>query len=229
MKNFPGNFLSMVGAIAIVVLLISFGPQYPLKTKTSGGDTDRIVPPFSSLSIAGGFDVAVKQGTQTPIRIIASDKDLPHIITEVIGNTLTIGTDNKGDKNYHLGKVQIEITIPVLYNLEIAGSGVVNGSGSFGGGKDMEFDISGSGTINLDVNADELEADIAGNGELILSGKAKEADIEISGSGNFRGEKLECAKAEISIAGSGNVFISVSDILEVSIAGSGNVYYSGVP
>lgn len=229
MKNFPGNFLSIVGVIAITIILVSFAPQIGFGKRTFNGDAERIVPPFSSLSIAGGFEVAVKQGTQTPIRIIASEKDLTHIITEVKGNTLTIGTDNKGDKNYNPGKVRIEITIPELYNVEVAGSGVVNSNGTFGGGKDMEFDIAGSGTINLDVNADELEADIAGSGEIILSGRAKEADIEISGSGNFKGEKLECIKAEISTAGSGNTYISVKDELEVNIAGSGNVLYSGDP
>ncbi|MBK6730001.1 MAG: DUF2807 domain-containing protein [Bacteroidetes bacterium] len=229
MKNFPGNFLTMTGIIALVIVIFSFSLNKKTTYDKSSADENRLVAPFDEIEVSGGFEIIINQGTQTPVKISGSEDDIKHIKTEVKDNTLKIGIDNHGNKNYNLGKVIIEITVPELYEIESAVSSTIKCNGTFGGAKDMEFSISGSGTIAIDVNANELDAKIAGSGEMMFSGKANEVDFEISGSGNFKGETLISNSAEITISGSGNAYITAQNTLEVNISGSGNVYYGGSP
>ncbi|MBK8489183.1 MAG: head GIN domain-containing protein [Chitinophagales bacterium] len=229
MKNFPGNFLTMTGIIALVIVIFSFSVNKKSTTDKSLADENRLVAPFDEIKVSGGFEIKINQGAQTPIKIMGSDEDVKHIKTEVKDKTLKIEIDNNGNKNYNMGKVIIEITVPELYEIEAAGSSTIKCNGTFGGAKDMDFEISGSGTIAIDVNADELDASIAGSGEMMFSGRANEVDFEISGSGNFKCETLIANSAEISISGSGNTYITAQNTLEVNISGSGSVYYSGSP
>ncbi|HET8962484.1 MAG TPA: head GIN domain-containing protein, partial [Chitinophagales bacterium] len=229
MRNFPSNFLAMAGIVALVIVIFSFNINKISASDKSSTDESRLVAPFNEIEVSGGFEIKINQGTQTPVKITGSEDDIKHIKTEVKDNTLKIGIDNNGNKNYNIGKVIIEITVPELYEIEAAGSSTIKCNGTFGGAKDMEFSISGSGTIAIDVNADELDAKIAGSGEMMFSGKANEVDFTISGSGNFKGENLIANSAEISISGSGNAYLTAQNTLEVNISGSGSVYYGGSP
>lgn len=229
MKNLPGNFLTVAGIIALVAIVSAFGFNKMNTTSSPSADESRIVAPFSKLEVAGGFEVRITQGAQTPIAIKGSTEDIQNIITEVKGSTLRIKPNASANKNYNMGKVVIEFSVPDLSEIQTAGSCVITSKGTFGGGKDMEFSISGSGTITMDVHADELESSIAGSGETKLSGKVKAVELNISGSGNFKCENLQAESAEISVAGSGNAYIGVTSKLKANISGSGNVYYSGSP
>jgi hypothetical protein len=51
----------------------------------------------------------------------------------------------------------------------------------------------------------------------------------IAGSGNYRGGELKSKSAAITIAGSGNATLAVSDDLDVKILGDGSIQYIGDP
>jgi hypothetical protein len=97
-------------------------------------------------------------------------------------------------------------------------------------------DVSLSGSAKIDVHGtfpliDFIHLAVSGSGEILLSSSfaRTNVDIDISGSGTINFERLASARADVSISGSGDAYISVSDKLKAHISGSGKVYYSGNP
>jgi hypothetical protein len=125
--------------------------------------------------------------------------------------------------------VKIYITVPDLTKAAISGSGSIIGLTAFNNLENLDLVISGSGDLDLETESDELNVRISGAGDLDLSGTTEYFDILISGSGSIDAYDLETREAEITISGSGNVFLDVEDYLKVSISGSGSVFYHGTP
>ena len=77
--------------------------------------------------------------------------------------------------------------------------------------------------------ADDLRATASGSGNYDLKGKVKSQTITISGVGNYTAGDLESSQAEVTVSGSGNVTLWVSEKLDIRVAGFGNVNYYGQP
>lgn len=127
--------------------------------------------------------------------------------------------------------VTIYITLPKLTYVKISGSGDVFGENAFQTGDELvEFKISGSGYINLEMNATDIESKISGSGDIRLSGAATNHTLQVSGSGNLSGFDLKSVNQNIEISGSGNAEVFVDGgTLDARISGSGKVYYKGAP
>jgi len=55
----------------------------------------------------------------------------------------------------------------------------------------MNIEVSGSGSIRLNVNANKLNSEISGSGTLFLTGQVSEHNIEIDGSGRLKSIRFE--------------------------------------
>jgi len=144
-------------------------------------------------------------------------------------------------------EVNIYMDINTLTKIELNGSGDVNTT-FFDVVDPLHVDLTGSGDMDIEVNAPEiyssisgsgdvkistiteyLQVSIAGSGDYDIEGSAAEADYSISGSGNISAFSLETRITDVSISGTGDIRVNVSEKLNVSISGSGDVYYKGTP
>ena len=162
---------------------------------------------FKKIGLSINAKVYLKKGKQQKVTIEAQQNIIDNIKTEVRRDSWEIKFEEKV-KNY--STVIINITMPTVEGLAIAGSGSIIGQDSFEG-------------------LDEIDFSIAGSGDIDFAGSAKELKISIAGSGDIKAEDFSVADCEVSIAGSGDCNISVNENLKVSIAGSGDVNYKGRP
>ena len=79
------------------------------------------------------------------------------------------------------------------------------------------------------LQATRFAAVLSGSGDLVVGGRADQLAIRVSGSGDADPRRLEGRGAQVAMAGSGDVALSVSESLDVTIAGSGDVIYWGRP
>ena len=130
------------------------------------------------------------------------------------------------------GAVEANVNSPLWtedFKVDVAGSGNVqfHDTTSFAS---LKLSISGSGDIVAKrLACGELKGDIAGSGELTLGGSVEEGKLSTAGSGKMRAFDCRFDRLNYSIAGSGDVEVSVESELKVSIAGSGSVKYKGQP
>ncbi len=132
------------------------------------------------------------------------------------------------EKNVRDAKpVKIYITLANLEEAGVSGSGNVTSTNTFQNLGDLEIGVSGSGGVNLSVNASDVESAISGSGDIVLKGTANSLEVSISGSGNITAVDLRTSDCEVSISGSGDATINCTSSIESSISGSGDVRYKG--
>lgn len=198
----------------------------------AGPATSRSFPVghFSSIEVAGPYDVRVRTGGKPGVSVTGPQNILDRMVVEVDGGELRIHSKKDGMfRSMHWGEhspVTIEVSAPMLDGAAIAGSGDiaidrVKGAAFRGA-------VAGSGALSIGaVAVDKLTLDIAGSGDIEAAGTSGEADYKIAGSGSVISPKVVSQTLTVSIAGSGDVAAHATGTAKISIMGSGDVNVTG--
>ena len=218
--------------IAIVVVLaftVNAQAQWYKRVKGNGDmvTKTRTVGDYDQVSVGGSFDVKLYAGAEGNIKITVDENLLDYLITEVDNGKLKIKW-KKGTNISHRSKVYVTVPFKDIDAVSLAGSGDVY-SDDVIKADDFTTKLSGSGDVKLKVNATSVYSSIAGSGDVSLAGNARDFKCSISGSGDIEAYELQSNNADVKIAGSGGIKISVKDKLAARVSGSGNVYYKGNP
>lgn len=185
---------------------------------------------ISGIDLAMNADVVIIQGTEQSV-IAKGHANVVNEVSKSVSNGIwTIEMDNTCGENYNL---TFYVVVPNLHQVKLSGSGDVSVANFINQGH-LFVDISGSGDVFIDsyLSLGDLDANISGSGDIIFNGGVSyfdEMDLMITGSGTYQGFGAQLDKAYISIHGSGNAEVRVSDYLFADIPGSGSVYYKGYP
>ena len=148
-------------------------------------------------------------GEPRGILIKGQENLLPYLELTESGDKLEIEV-KEGYRLDPTEPLELTITLPVLNELALAGTG--NG------------DLSG-------FKGDELVLSVAGTGDIVASQlELKRLEGNIAGTGSLElGSEMRGNEVEVNIAGSGDVAVRAQETLKVGIAGSGNIAYWGDP
>ena len=180
---------------------------------------------FHSIDLKIGAEIRLTQGNQQLITVEGQPNILDLLELDVQNGRWNIEYDRCVNTN---DDIKIFITLPQIRNLDVSGSGLIFGENTFEV-DEIDLRISGSGDIDLALDANEVDSRISGSGEVRLEGITDDFDFELSGSGDYEAFNLESRAGEVGISGSGNAEVFVSDRLDVEISGSGDVLYKGRP
>jgi hypothetical protein len=191
--------------LAIGLLLPAcFGPM--VQGSGHAVQQPRQVAQFRRIEVRGSTDVVARVGPGVSITVSGDDNIVPHVITEVHGDTLVVEMD---DGSYSTSaRLLVTVSTPALEGISIGGSADVQAQG---------------------ISAERFDAHISGSGSLLLHGTARQLDASISGSGDMRLYGLSARRAVVEVSGSGDVELSAVEALDVDVSGSGDVHYRGNP
>jgi hypothetical protein len=181
---------------------------------------------------------------KAPEEITLLGPDTVHVIE---GDTLAIKVDGEQDAKDRLrfvlkdGKLAIgregwkigvndlatiEVTVPSVRRLVMAGSGTIRADTLRGDATSVS--IAGSGDIDVPaIDTKELKVDVIGSGDLKASGKARSLKVSIAGSGTADLAGLSAEEARIDVAGSGDTSFASDGQVTANIVGSGTVRVKG--
>ena len=201
---------------------------------------------FSKLFTSGQIDVLVQKGSEESVKIVAKGIGTARVITETSNNELHIYLE---DGDYRDINVKVYVTYNEIKTLDKSGQGnlewlsdlVVDnfdlsmndaGNCNFKGNiKTGQFNLvkTGSGNLNLTaVESNNATFSMTGSGNLTVgSGAVEKQVIELAGTASMSAPGFRVRECNASIHGSGNIEVSVSDLLEGQITGSGNIIYNG--
>ncbi|RCH56366.1 DUF2807 domain-containing protein [Mucilaginibacter hurinus] len=185
----------------------------------------RKVEDFTKIEVSGGYKVTLKQDSSLSIAITTDDNLFDDIKTSVSGGTLTI----KPNKN--ICATESSTLVIGVRNLEkIAGSGAVDfaSAGKLTTGN-LSISLSGSGKVDLDLNAANVYTEASGATELKLRGQATAHSIEMSGSGKVEALDFVVGNYTINTSGASESSINVLNSLIVKTSGSSSIQYRGNP
>ena len=208
-------------------LITSFALSSCSNTSGSGNITteNRSDGGITGISVGGDFDVEVKIGTSTELKVEADDNIMPYIETIVSGNTLKIRT--KDLHNYSDVHMKVYIITPSLVKVNASASARVDVQDVLKSIERLYFNASSSGDINADVDAPEVEANASSGATINLSGKTRAYNVQVSSGADIRSYNLlsETTKVQVSSGAGAHVYASVS--LNAQASSGGTVSYMG--
>ena len=194
-------------ASSMLMLSVMLGACSILGERGSGtmAVETRDVSGFSEIDLSGSGTVLVSVTGAESLTVEAEDNILPLLTTEVRGGRLVLGASES-----------ISPTRDIVYTVTVI---------------DLEaVTVSGSGSVSaVDVAANGFEVDISGSGTVTAQGVSERLDVSIGGSGAFMGGALVSATGTVSVSGSGDALVNVTDELDARVSGSGTVEYIGDP
>lgn len=189
---------------------------------------DREVSGFNGISSSGSYHVFITIDNTESLRLEGDSESIAEIETKVENGILKIRT--KKQMNYRTwnnrGRVNIYIHAKELDNIVLSGSGNIKVNGKIKADQ-LKNMISGSGSIEVNMDVNEYSAVVSGSGTILARGVADNAKITIAGSGDFDGIDLNTANTSAKVSGSGNINIHADKTLDALISGSGDIRYSG--
>jgi hypothetical protein len=184
----------------------------------------RSVSDYTELEVRGAFEILISDDYSADIEITAPQNKMPFIETYLIGNRLIIDEDDNRIKD---SRMTVRLSNQILNEVELLGSGFIEGDTIFAPSLDVE--ISGSGRIDLPVKTTKLNLEISGSGSIDVFGEAGEVESRITGSGLINSRSVESGNGTARIDGSGNIRIYAADTLFASVIGSGIIQFWGNP
>lgn len=93
--------------------------------------------------------------------------------------------------------------------------------------KNVQIDVSGSSDIELKLKAQNLSTKVSGSSDLELYGEVEGAIYKISGSSDINAFDLITKNTKIKASGSSDVDVNVTENLDIDISGSSSIKYKG--
>ena len=189
---------------------------------------------FTKLEVAGPYQVRITTGGAPMVSARGGQHALDKMVVEVKGDTLEIHPEKGGwlggnwtmFGGYRGEKVAVEVRVPMVESVAIAGSGDVSVDRITG--TKFKGEIAGSGRLDLPaVDVGELGLEIAGSGNFKAVGKATNVRYEIAGSGDIDAGGVQAQNASAEITGSGNIAAHASGTARLEITGSGDINLTG--
>ncbi|MEO8820267.1 MAG: head GIN domain-containing protein [Ginsengibacter sp.] len=217
----------MKNCILLLIVSIAFASCQTLTGNGNVHQEKRDIPNISEVNTSGSIDVEIKNGDSYSVVVEDDENLLPYVITEVNNGALNIHyKDGYSIMNDH---AKVTVTAPTLEKLTSSGSADLTGKSVIKNSKGIEIKTSGSGDIDLNVDAPSISVSGSGSGDVTLSGMTKDFDCKMSGDGDVKCSNLKSENAVIDISGSSDVHVFASVSLKANVAGSGDVYYGGNP
>jgi hypothetical protein len=180
---------------------------------------------FDAVTLSSSINVKITQGATQKV-VVEGPLNLINVMNRNVSNRTWDVDFTRCVRNANT--VRVFITIPDVRALRISGSGDLI-SENILKISEIDLSISGSGRMDVGVDATELTTRISGSGNLLLEGKANNVEHTTSGSGDLRAFSLSTKRCDTRISGSGDVEMTVTDDASVRISGSGDFRFKGNP
>lgn len=184
------------------------------------------LPAFDGVKSGYSCDIILTQGPIQKVEMEGQENILDNLRLDVDAGVLRIKYDRMVRRAEN---VKIYITIPKLTVATVSGSGDMETTNTFTGLDDLEVGVSGSGDLELDIEARHVYGKVSGSGDIELDGQADFLEVSISGSGGMDASDLTSNTCEVNVSGSGGATVYAREAINARVSGSGSVRYKGNP
>lgn len=215
--------MKQVALFAFTVLLMSACRQVQgsgniiTETRTTGD--------FTAVSVGGAYEVEIKNGSSTEVRVEADDNIIHDIETTVSGHTLNIRT--RDGVNFNNGHYKIYIIAPYITKINSSGAASVGIKNTLKSNDKITLEASGAAEINGEVDAPEIATEASGAANIKLSGRTRDYNAEASGSGSIKTSDLMSERTTVHASGAASAHVYASVQLNANADGAAGIYYKG--
>lgn len=180
---------------------------------------------FHKIYVGGNYNLTMIPAKRNRV-IIKTDENLfRYINVENYEESLNIN-------NVHKLKSSDGIFIEVYYQeidqIYSTGASKIGHEGILDA-NELNVDLSGAGSVNLEISTNTVKVEMSGAGVIELAGITDREEVHISGAGGMMAEDLKSRECDVNLSGVGGANVYVTEKLEASITGIGGITYSGNP
>ena len=221
--------LGIISLIFSTIVILSSCEVFTFRCIDGNGviiEQEREIDNFNKLYCSGSCQVNFEYDS-VPQLIISGEENLIQYIETYVSGTKLFITEREGRCIKENEAFIITLKGSELVSVEFIGSGMIKCDSL--NENNINIQLIGSGDIDVYSYSQSMYVTLEGSGNIILSGISSNTELHIPGSGDIEAAELITENCRTKIAGSGDMYIHVTDYLNVFISGSGNVYYLGNP
>ncbi|MEC5166768.1 hypothetical protein RCH18_002517 [Flavobacterium sp. PL11] len=189
----------------------------------------RVTKSYEKIDVTGFFDVELVAGKEGTITVKGEENLVPLIKIEVVNQVLKIFTEKNKYISTSKGKgIVIVIPIENINNVSLTGSGDIVGKTTIKS-ENFSVQLTGSGDIDLKIEANSVNVLLTGSGDINLSGNTESINSDLKGSGDIDAGKLTSKNANVTVSGSGDNAVNCTETIYARVTGSGEIKYTGNP
>jgi hypothetical protein len=218
----------LIVAVSSLLLFASCREIFAKRIRGNGNITTqtRSAGSISGVEVSGNIDVYVRQDSSSSIKVEADDNLQQYIETRNEGDVLRI----RSEEGYNLRpsrQIKVYVSSAMFKSFEASGACNLFSEGSITNSGEIDYNLSGSCDVTMDVNAPKISVEVSGASTVKLKGQTKDFRVRGSGSTDIRSFDLLAENVDLDISGAGDADVYASVRLSGSISGAANVNYKG--
>ena len=189
----------------------------------------RNVSGYHGISVAGGIDLFLSQGSESVAVSASETKYRDRIKTEVVNGVLKIWYESNSNLRIDWNdnrKMKAYVSFKDLDQLTGTGGSDIDVDGAIRV-TTLKLHISGGSDFEGKIEANDLKVEASGGSDVNVSGMVKNLDIEASGGSDFKGYELVTDLCNLDASGGSDIYITVNSELSAEASGGSDVYYKG--
>jgi hypothetical protein len=192
--------------------------------------TTRVASGFNAVTISGGIDLYITQGTVVSVKIDAAEDIQKYIKVEVHNGILEIYLESNNLFKWIRtnNNMKAYVTAPTLTKLSASGGSDVY-SQNVWKINELSMIATGGSDIKFEAVGGKLDCKTTGGSDLTLRGKVADLILNASGGSDVNAKDLEAIKVNVSASGGSDVTVYVTTELKAQANGGSDVYYRGNP
>ncbi|MFP4377980.1 MAG: head GIN domain-containing protein [Spirochaetales bacterium] len=181
---------------------------------------------FTDVEVGYNFEVTVRQSDSYRVAVTTDDNIMELLRIEQRGREVEF--ELQRGVNINPTTVEIEILMPELRSISLSGSSEGSVTMELDGGS-FDADLSGSSELRGRLAAERVFLSLSGSSTVDLQGGADELEVDASGSSEVELYDFPVTRADASLSGASDLFVTVSEELSVDASGASTVRYRGNP
>lgn len=213
----------------IIVLLLASLIFFLASCNKKDADVTKeiIYDSFDAITVVSNDHITIVQGVKASVVVKGSFNQVTNIANTLENNVLSILNN---DKNSSLEYV---ITIPKIKNLSIKGNSKAT-INDFDQADDLILDVKGKAEIKVNrfSNTKLVSINVSDFAQIEMLSKFDKLEtlnLNVSGEIDFKGYLLKTNVCNVIFSGSGDIKVSVKELLKAKITGEGKIFYKGYP
>jgi hypothetical protein len=215
-------------AIPALLLLSSCHEIFAKRIRGNGNiiTQSRSAGSFNSIDVSGNIDVYARQDSSSSIKV-ETDENLQEYI-DIYNEGEVLHIRPKEGYNLKSGrKIKVYVSAKDYKEFQASGACDIVGEGKITSSSDINFDLSGSCDVTMELQASKISSKLSGACSIKLKGETKDFSVDGSGSTDIKCMDLLAENVNVDISGAGDAEVYASTKLNVDVSGAGDIKYKG--
>ncbi|MDH5366680.1 MAG: DUF2807 domain-containing protein [Cyclobacteriaceae bacterium] len=213
--------MNIFKTIGLAILYLTLANNAVIAQKSE----ERNVGNFDEVKVSQAINCFLKEGNTEKIRVEVEGIDLDDVITEVSGGRLLIHLDRGNFRNVH---VKVYVTYKSLEGISVSSAADVY-SESVIKSETLDLSASSAGSMDLDIDVNELSISASSAADIELEGKANYLEAGASSAAEVDAYDVLSKKVRADASSGASIKVNATEEIMAEASSGASIRYKGNP